>query len=146
MQSFHTLPSSIYHAAILLDKVMPGWASKINEHKLNMSNCKLCILGQLYGDYQEGNKQLFGQKISARAANNPFGSVDSVGLEQWKIQIQQRLKVQQENRFVTPVVSFYDVNVGGLTRRLSMSELIVLHKELTLLHKEISEIIEGAQS
>jgi hypothetical protein len=40
--------------AALLDGVRPGWAGEIATDRLAMETCNKCVLGQLYGDYQEG--------------------------------------------------------------------------------------------
>lgn len=42
----------------LLDACVPDWRSKINLQDLKMDDCKLCILGQLFKDYDEGLLQL----------------------------------------------------------------------------------------
>jgi len=40
--------------AELLDRVAPGWFKKIDTSTLNMGDCWLCVLGQVYGGYVEG--------------------------------------------------------------------------------------------
>ena len=42
----------------LLDEKVPGWEQHIDIQRLNMGDCKRCILGQLYGDYNIGIKKL----------------------------------------------------------------------------------------
>lgn len=48
----------IDNGAKLLDEVMPGWAGKINTLELNVDSFKNCVLGQLYGSFWDGMKQL----------------------------------------------------------------------------------------
>lgn len=40
------------NGAQLLDQHSPGWAAQISLDLLNISDCKVCVLGQLYGAYQ----------------------------------------------------------------------------------------------
>ncbi len=40
--------------AALLDKVIPGWASRIDVQKFTIESTKNCILGQLFGDMEKG--------------------------------------------------------------------------------------------
>lgn len=42
----------------LLDKENPEWDQKINLQTLNTSTLLSCVLGQLYGNYVEGCRQL----------------------------------------------------------------------------------------
>ena len=44
--------------AMLLDEHHPGWEGKINLPTLNIHNCRRCALGQLYGDFEKGQKAL----------------------------------------------------------------------------------------
>lgn len=52
--------SDVVAAAAFLDKNYSdkNWRYKINTDTLNMSSCKDCILGQLFGDYDEGYDKL----------------------------------------------------------------------------------------
>jgi hypothetical protein len=57
------LPTSIKEAALMLDRVHPGWADKININILNMDLSDRCVLGQLYGgSFLNGLEQIFGTK------------------------------------------------------------------------------------
>lgn len=40
--------------AALLDEKVPGWRSRVHALKLDMKDCTLCVLGQLYGHYERG--------------------------------------------------------------------------------------------
>ena len=39
----------VARGAAFLDRVRPGWATKINPEYLNIQVCELCIIGQLFG-------------------------------------------------------------------------------------------------
>ncbi len=52
-------PKSIEEAANLLDIIVPDWAKSINISILDMRISSLCILGQIYGFWCDGNKLLF---------------------------------------------------------------------------------------
>lgn len=41
-----------------LDKNRPGWRRKIKKTLLNMNDRGLCILGQLFGDYEDGKTKM----------------------------------------------------------------------------------------
>lgn len=54
-------PSAIdraHRGAILLDRRQPDWWKKIDLRILNLRLSKLCILGQVYGDFFVGVDQL----------------------------------------------------------------------------------------
>jgi hypothetical protein len=42
----------------LLDEQNPGWDSRIDLARLDMRQCGNCILGQLYGEYDQGLNKL----------------------------------------------------------------------------------------
>lgn len=44
--------------AALLDKQRPGWWLSIDGERLDMGQCNLCVLGQVYGDFIEGFTRL----------------------------------------------------------------------------------------
>lgn len=41
-----------------LNRIHPGWKQKINLEDLDMSNCKECVMGQVFGDYYLCDKYL----------------------------------------------------------------------------------------
>ena len=45
------MSKTIREAADILDEMVPGWYKKINLDTLDMGENKLCILGQVYGNY-----------------------------------------------------------------------------------------------
>jgi hypothetical protein len=42
----------------LLDEQQPGWRDKIDLETLNLGSCSVCVLGQIFGDYEEGTIEL----------------------------------------------------------------------------------------
>lgn len=42
----------------LLDSTTPGWREKIDLDQLDLGSCSVCVLGQVFGDYDEGIDQL----------------------------------------------------------------------------------------
>jgi len=44
--------------AAFLNVVNPNWFKEINPKELNMASAKVCILGELYGNYHNGVKEL----------------------------------------------------------------------------------------
>lgn len=40
---------AVRRGALVLDKVVPGWAERIKLEKLDMMDINLCVLGQLFG-------------------------------------------------------------------------------------------------
>jgi hypothetical protein len=53
-----TIEDRVKRGAFLLDATTPGWAEKINGDTLAMRWCDKCLLGQLYGDYDDGLKRI----------------------------------------------------------------------------------------
>ena len=48
--------AKIEGAMTVLDTLLnPGWESKIDLEKLDMSNCSSCVLGQLFGNFNTGH-------------------------------------------------------------------------------------------
>jgi hypothetical protein len=46
--------------AELLDRALPGWRERIAVAELDLQDCGYCILGQLWGDFEDGMGVLFG--------------------------------------------------------------------------------------
>lgn len=42
----------------LLDEQVPDWRTKIDPERLNLASCEVCVLGQIFGDYDTGLEQL----------------------------------------------------------------------------------------
>ena len=96
----YVFPNSIEEAAIMLDRVKPGWENKIDVERLNMGEYDRCILGQLYdGHYNEGIKELFNKNTYDNTTKNRseiFCSADSK--DTWLSEINKRLNPQSQTR------------------------------------------------
>lgn len=53
-----SLHQRVKKGAALLDKEQPGWASKVNPDGLDMRSGSYCILGQAFGEYEDGTDHL----------------------------------------------------------------------------------------
>ena len=42
----------------LLDRKHPGWENEIDLDALDLSNVRYCVLGQVYGDFGDGLRQI----------------------------------------------------------------------------------------
>jgi hypothetical protein len=58
------IEQAVARGALLLDELFPGWMLRITK-KLVMSSPCHCILGQLYGGYDQGKQRVFGQTLSS---------------------------------------------------------------------------------
>jgi hypothetical protein len=52
------IPEEVKAGMALLDERVPEWRKKVNPSSLNMSSCFSCILGQVFGRYSYGVKEL----------------------------------------------------------------------------------------
>lgn len=48
-----TMRAAVQRGAALLDQRVPGWRGRVDVLTLNMRSARLCVLGQLYGDYYD---------------------------------------------------------------------------------------------
>ena len=85
--------------AELLDRVRPGWADEVGLEDLDMVHCALCMLGQLFGDFDRGDRALFpGDTLQPSRDHGFFAStiVDYRALElEWRRVIAERQAVRQ---------------------------------------------------
>ncbi len=51
----------------LLDENVPGWECRIDPEVLDLASCQFCVLGQIYGEYTQGTRELHLVK------GNPYG-------------------------------------------------------------------------
>ena len=80
------LKNRVEHGAEMLDTEVPGWFNRIDTGTLELENCVLCVLGQLFGEYYEGVKALgirnqgsfFGFSLS-------FGDEGYYGPDDWEL-------------------------------------------------------------
>lgn len=63
----------VKEAAVMLDRVMPGWADRINTQTLTLHSNERCILGQLFTSYCKGIHalRLLGE-ITWESGDSPF--------------------------------------------------------------------------
>lgn len=93
----HPYPTSICEAALLLDRVKPGWENRIDKNRINMSGGSFCILGQLYGGYYNGTIELFGFKYGSsggKTGDSIFGT--QTDEKYWIKEIDKRLALKQD--------------------------------------------------
>lgn len=92
----HRYPVSISAAAKILDEELPAWFTMIDLNKICMKHIDKCILGQLYVDYHEGLKDLFGLDIEDKDSEGEYEGDDVFGEDAdvalWKTEINKRLK------------------------------------------------------
>lgn len=76
-ESFVAAPEEIdqrvLDGAAFLDEHHPGWAAKIDVKKLCLQDCSQCVLGQVYGDYDDGLTEL---NIRTSPINMGFNTSD----------------------------------------------------------------------
>lgn len=63
----------------LLDAEVPTWRDKIDPSRLHLTNCKECVLGQVFGSYEAGLNAL---GLTWDAADYGF-SLESESPQQW---------------------------------------------------------------
>jgi len=99
------LETKVAKGAVLLDGIDPEWFDKIELEDLDMMECKFCILGQLYGDYESGLHEIgfhYDQKGHARRFDYGFSTSFSEGgshrelTEPWKQEILNRRQKETE--------------------------------------------------
>ncbi len=64
------MKENVLRGVALLDEEVPDWREKINSNELDMDKYGWCILGQLFGFYDIGLRQL---KIASRAKSIEYG-------------------------------------------------------------------------
>lgn len=52
------IPEEVKAGIALLDEKVPGWRERIDLNQLKMEYCFSCILGQVFGEYVFGLRQL----------------------------------------------------------------------------------------
>lgn len=74
------LAERVQEGALLLDRELPGWYTKVNPDTLQMSSCTKCVLGQLYGSdntvgtgFDIGQEFLFGEDAEFTDQAEKFG-------------------------------------------------------------------------
>lgn len=110
--------------AKLLDRVRPGWADKIAQHRIDMNLCSMCILGQLWGSFYMALKKLWkeeGDETELQREAQSYGfmllydsdiaretddsDMEAVFLplaDAWRTEINRRLSGSDRERAVAP--------------------------------------------
>lgn len=53
-----TQRACVTQGALLLDRVCPQWATRVNPRTIQVLDPQNCVLGQVFGDYEAGLKRL----------------------------------------------------------------------------------------
>ncbi len=64
------MKENVLRGVALLDEKVPDWRERIEPEGLDMGRCGRCILGQLFGFYDIGLRQL---KVASRAKSIKYG-------------------------------------------------------------------------
>ena len=48
------LPANVRRGEAFLDEHVPGWRDQVDPYTLDLANCHWCVLGQVFGDYDDG--------------------------------------------------------------------------------------------
>jgi hypothetical protein len=65
----------------LLNDVRPSWTKRLSVGRLELESCEVCVLGQLYGDYEHGLKHF---DKAVRRNPTAFGFTTRGGDEYWE--------------------------------------------------------------
>jgi hypothetical protein len=113
MISMHTR-LAVNKGATLLDAVYPRWWENVDIDSLNMSNCRECVLGQLYILYTNGLNHLLGHHAHYTSADYGFTLIgnDRLGVydswenlrEAWVVEIRLRIYRQAEKKAMQEVL------------------------------------------
>jgi hypothetical protein len=85
----------VANAAILMDEVRPGWATKIDLATLNMGDGGRCVAGQAGLDWQTMNWK-FSERHPSKTTRaedwhiSPFSNSDGVVVAAWRREIEAR--------------------------------------------------------
>jgi len=91
-----TVQERVGNGMALLDAKRPGWYKEVDLKTLNIDSCDKCVLGQLYGGYEEGVNKVFPDYIGVWTHGFCPNIFESSGLtEEWVKQIQARLDIDK---------------------------------------------------
>lgn len=107
-ETYEAFRARVRRGARLLDRIRPSWTKEISVKKLDLSNCRLCVLGQLYTPEDDGRWHQSGYTIGLRhlEAKLKSGEIDTVeygfdgdGAEVadrlWRYEIRRRRRAQR---------------------------------------------------
>ena len=68
------LPANVQRGAAFLDEHVPGWRAHIDPYTLDLSYCRQCVLGQVFGSYANGITLLrLSDRDASRLGFNTWG-------------------------------------------------------------------------
>lgn len=82
----------VQRGAALLDRVDPSWRPKVKRSELNLSSPDHCIVGQVFGGYNDGLKRLGLRGFDGLDFNDTFqaeidhGFERGQGVEYWELE------------------------------------------------------------
>lgn len=93
---------NVREAAKKLDSVRPDWIQFIDFDTLDMNDCLNCVLGQVFGHYDEGIEAIFGEAEwdyykYRNLEDAPFGYKTDIQL--WKDEVE--LRSEKNNAIAT---------------------------------------------
>lgn len=129
-----TLQKRITEAAKMLDHEVPGWYNMIDIEQLEMANCMLCTLGQLFGSKNEQKLQtILDQKtyaeIKAETKGVPFSFTK--GLTYLRIK-----GYQYNDKYESAIGSF------GSTGKCEWIKEIATRRANDLVNKETNDVTQ----
>lgn len=135
-------PTNIPSAANLMDVKLPGWHNKVNTGRLLMTHGERCILGQCFGDYQDGFRKLFNEMPDDRHFNDYiFGTYAET--KPWIDEIMKRRFADQRAAKPVPTVERHSkVLLDYLTIKLRHGTIRVDADELPELAKAIKNAMQ----
>ena len=109
------LENAVKRGVDFLDKTRPSWFTKISTKRLDIADCEVCILGQLYGTDDEDGYERGLAILNGKVRKNPekFGfnadfdsslsSDDQYAFiqEVWEREIAARRKARRQKRAVS---------------------------------------------
>ena len=103
------LESAVAQGAKLLDDRVPNWREEIDIDKLNMGSCLRCVLGQIYGEYEDGIDALNLDRTKDEDLKHGFDAIGSYGQdiirESWIAEINKRTQIKETEPCTKPPTS-----------------------------------------
>jgi hypothetical protein len=126
------LCNTVADAARYLDKHYPGWATKIDTVRLDMTDYARCIMGQVIGDTQRAANFVWD---TFRPEGRTDGQAFYEGKEAWIAEINKRLwpveyKRPYDDSDIVVAVDAVKVSIGDVTVTLTQDKLKALIAQL----------------
>lgn len=61
-QELAAIPNRVAEGVNWMNQIQPGWEGWINPDHLDIGHCHNCIIGQVFGDYNEQSKHLLSDR------------------------------------------------------------------------------------